>query len=180
MGLSVLGKVLEQAKFRAAIAGVIPTIVELLNNSSWCVQLSVVSVLGNVSEQVEFRTAIAPVIPAIVELLRDSNDNVRSRVLSILGKVSEQAEFRTAIKPVIPAIVALLEDTYFHIQTQVVDLLVKLAAHDVYFDMQVNPFPSPMFSKIAFVKLLLAETYHTTAYLLLMLTMTQLFQLELS
>ncbi|KAF8521606.1 hypothetical protein BU17DRAFT_87839 [Hysterangium stoloniferum] len=61
--VSVLGKVSEQAEFRAAIVLVIPAIVELLSNWSWDVQLNAVLVLGKVSEQAEFRVAIVPVIP---------------------------------------------------------------------------------------------------------------------
>ncbi|KAF8519795.1 armadillo-type protein [Hysterangium stoloniferum] len=94
--VSVLGKVSEQAEFRAAIEPV---------------RLSALSVLGKVSEQAEFRATIAPVIPAIVKLLKDSDDNIRSSAVSVLSwgwfQSTIRSEFRPAIADVIPAIVEM-------------------------------------------------------------------------
>ncbi|KAF8522708.1 hypothetical protein BU17DRAFT_86599 [Hysterangium stoloniferum] len=82
-----LEKVLEQAKSRAAIVGVIPDIVALA-----------VLALEKVLEQAKSRAAIVGVIPDIVAL-----------AVLALEKVLEKAEFRAAIVDVIPDIVALLK-----------------------------------------------------------------------
>ncbi|KAF8526908.1 armadillo-type protein [Hysterangium stoloniferum] len=87
-------KISGQAEFRAAIEGVIPTIVALLKDSD--IRSSAVSVLGKVSEQgavyanAKLQAIIESVIPTIVALLEDANYCVRSSAVLALGKVLEQ------------------------------------------------------------------------------------------
>ncbi|KAF8527151.1 armadillo-type protein [Hysterangium stoloniferum] len=111
------------AEFRATIAGVIPTIVELLKHFDFDIRSRVVSVLGKVSEQAKFRAAIPLVIPAIVKLLQDFSCSIQLSALLVLGKVSEQARFQVTIRGFIPAIVELLKHSDFNVQSSAVSVL---------------------------------------------------------
>ncbi|KAF8504092.1 armadillo-type protein [Hysterangium stoloniferum] len=133
---SVLGKLSEQAEFRAAIAGVIPAIVALLKDSHWRVLTSTLSVLGMLSEQgaarengmgIQLTFDHSRILPTIVALLRDSDSDVPSSAVWVLGKYSEKAEFRAAIAGVIPAIVVLFKQSDSDVRSSAVSVLGKVS-----------------------------------------------------